>query len=171
MWKLLSPAPALQRAYSKAPAKLLTGAFDFLAETTFTLRSCRGRSSCFLVLVDPGWPAQHDFAHEHPVADCRVIDGRRHIWSNGRPTYGATLWINDGRVSRVVIARWCHIRRSPERKVIRIRSVRNDCAGSIGCCCLSCSGPCYRVSRCRSSRGFLRQRYPQRCRESHSSRQ
>src|SRR6266700_6127406 len=97
-----------------------------LAEATFPLRPCRCRSSCFLVLVDPGWPAQHHFAHEHPVADSRVIDGRRPIWSYGRPTYGATLWINDRPVSRVVIALWCHIRCSPEHKVIRIRSVRND---------------------------------------------
>src|SRR4029450_7619085 len=52
------------------------------------LGSCRRGSSCFLVLNYPGGLAQHDFAHEHPVTNCRIIDCCGHIWPNGRPTYG-----------------------------------------------------------------------------------
>src|SRR5207248_11759006 len=61
--------------------------------TSFWLRSCRRSSTCFLVLNNRGWLAQHDFAHEHPVTNCRIIDCCRHIWPNGRPTDGATFRI------------------------------------------------------------------------------
>ena len=119
------------------------------------LRSCRCRSSCFLVLDNPGWwLAQHDFANEHPVADFRVIDGRRHIWSNGRQTDGAPRRIYHGGVPSIIITCWRHLRRCPEHEVIRIRGVRNNCASTAGCCLLSCRRARYWVSGGRGSRGL-----------------
>ena len=146
-----------QRAYSKAPAKFLAGAFDLVA-TTFPLRSCRCRSSCFLVFNNSWRSAQYDFAHEHPVTDRRVIDRCRHVRSNRRPSYTAPFRIHNGRVSCVVITRWRNIRRSSEHKIIRIRRICHDRAGTVCRCCLSCRCAGYRV-RCRSCcRSLLRAR-------------
>ena len=167
-YRPLHPSQA-GREYIKAPAKFLAGAFDLVA-TTFPLRSCRCRSSCFLVLDNPGWLAQHDFAHEHSVTDRRVIDRCRHVRSNRRPTYGASFRIHNGRVSRVVITRWRNIRRRSEHKIIRIRRICHDRAGTVCRCCLSCRCAGYRV-RCRSCcRSLLRARYSQCCYASHGNR-
>jgi hypothetical protein len=143
-----------QREYSKAPAKFLAGAAFDLVATTFSLRSCRCRRSCFLVLNYRWRSAQYDFAHEHPVTHVRVIDRCRHIRSNGRPTYGATLRIHNCRVSRIVITRWRNIRRRSEHKIIRIRRIRHDRTGSVRRCLLSCRRARHWVIRGRSSRGL-----------------
>src|SRR5262249_1164916 len=55
-------------------------------ERPFRLGSCRCRSSCFLVLNYRGRSAQYHLAHKYPVANRGVVNSRRHIWSNGRPT-------------------------------------------------------------------------------------
>jgi len=117
---------------------------------------------------NPWRPAQHDFAHKHPVTNIRVIDCGGHIGSNGRPAYGVALRVNDGRLSRVVVTRWRNVRRRSEHKVIRIRRVRHDRTGSVrrGRLSRRCAG--YRVrccSRCRS----LRERCRHRCRTSQSN--
>lgn len=154
----------------KSARELSRGRCRFLAGTTFPLGFCRCGSGRFLVLNYSGWLAQHDFAHEHPVTNCRVVDCCRHIWPNGRPSYSATFRIYNGRVSRVVITHRRRTRRCSEHKVIRIRSVCHDCTGTAGCCLLSCRRARYRVG-CGRSRGLLRQRNPQGCRASQSSRQ
>ena len=156
-YRPLHPSQA-GREYIKAPAKFLAGAFDLFA-TTFRLRSCRCRSSSFLVLDNSGWSAQHDFPHHYPVADSRVIDCRRHIWSNGRQTDGAPLRIYHSSVPSIIVTRWRHLRRCPEHEVIRIRRVCNNCASTGGCCLLSGRRARHRVIRGRSSRGLC-QRYP-----------
>jgi hypothetical protein len=148
--------------YSKAPAKFLAGAFDF-SENDFPLRSCRRRSGRFLVLDNCGWSAHDDLAHQHPVTNRRVIDGRRHVRSNRRPTYGVAFRIHNGRVSRVVIARWRNIRRRSKHEIIRIRRICHNRAGTVCRCCLSCRCAGYRV-RCRGCcRSLLRARYSQCC--------
>ena len=115
-------------------------------------------------LVDRCGLTQHDFAHNYPVTDIRVINGRRHVWPNRRPSHGMPFWIQNGRIFRVVIPNGSRSRRRAKHDIIRIRRVSRNrpCACGCGSCCRASHG--VRRRRC----GLLRESYAKRCRARHS---
>lgn len=107
---------------------------------------------------------QHDLAYNYPVTDIRVIDRRRHVWPNRRPSHGMPFWIQNGRVFRVVIPNGGRSRRRAKHDIIRIRRVSRNrpCACGRGGCCRAS----HRIRRRRC--GLLRESYAKRCRARHS---
>ena len=153
----------------KSAREFFAGALSFYLETTLPLRLRRCRGGCLLLFDNAYWLLENDSSHNHSITNFGVIDGSRHVRADGRPGYGVTFRIHNGSVVRVVISHRCYIRLRSERKVIRIRRVFHDCAGTGGRCRLCRRGTGCRV-RCRGRCcGLLRQRCHHRCRTSRSN--
>ena len=155
--------------YKKSAREISRGRFSISAEPSFRSRFRRRRGGCFLVSINWSRPAQYDSTYHHAVTNSRVINGRWHIWSNGRPTYDPAFRVYNGCVSRVVITHRCHVRRRSKCDVIRIRRVGHDSSSGAGRRLLSCSCACHRIGRSCGRCGFLRERDSHRCRARHSS--